>query len=283
MKTVRLNDGSSIPQLGMGTWYLGEGQRSEAEERSALQAGIEAGISLIDTAEMYGDGRAEELVGKAIQGYNRENLFLVSKVYPYNAGRTHIFTACEESLRRMKADYMDLYLLHWRGSIPLQETVDCMEQLKSQGKILRWGVSNFDLEDLEELNQCDGGNHCAVNQVLYHLGSRGTEYCLRPWMRKRGMAMMAYCPLAQKGRLRRGLLEHPAVKQIASELNLTAVQVLLLFVLSQEDTIAIPRTGSREHVVENAATAQYSLTPRQMALLNTAFPPPNAREALDIQ
>ena len=180
MNYVTLNDGTQVPSLGMGTWYLGEGRRSAAEEERALRAGIEAGITLIDTAEMYGDGAAEELLGRAIRGYDRDELFLVSKVYPHNAGRRNIFRACEDSLRRMGVDCLDLYLLHWRGSVPLQETVDCMEELIRQGRIARWGVSNLDLEDMEELFQCDGGDGCAVNQVLYHLGSRGTELLPAP-------------------------------------------------------------------------------------------------------
>ena len=283
MNYVTLNDGTQVPSLGMGTWYLGEGRRSAAEEERALRAGIEAGITLIDTAEMYGDGAAEELVGRAIRGYDRDELFLVSKVYPHNAGRRNIFRACEDSLRRMGVDCLDLYLLHWRGSVPLQETVDCMEELIRQGRILRWGVSNLDLEDMEELFQCDGGDGCAVNQVLYHLGSRGTEYCLRPWMEKNQVAMMAYCPLAQAGRLRRGLVNSPQVRQVAQESGLTPMQVLLAFVLAQKNTIAIPRTGSAEHAQLNAETADHPLTPEQLERLNAAFPAPSRRVALDIQ
>ena len=261
MDYVILNDGTRVPSLGMGTWYLGEGRRSAAQEERALRAGIEAGVTLIDTAEMYGDGAAEELVGRAIRGYDRDELFLVSKVYPHNAGRRNIFRACEDSLRRMGVDCLDLYLLHWRGSVPLQETVDCME----------------------ELFQCDGGDGCAVNQVLYHLGSRGTEYCLRPWMEKNQVAMMAYCPLAQAGRLRRGLVNSPQVRQVAQESGLTPMQVLLAFVLAQKNTIAIPRTGSAEHAQLNAETADHPLTPEQLERLNAAFPAPSRRVALDIQ
>ena len=277
MNYVTLNDGTQVPSLGMGTWYLGEGRRSAAEEERALRAGIEAGITLIDTAEMYGDGAAEELLGRAIRGYDRDELFLVSKVYPHNAGRRNIFRACEDSLRRMGVDCLDLYLLHWRGSVPLQETVDCMEELIRQGRIARWGVSNLDLEDMEELFQCDGGDGCAVNQVLYHLGSRGTEYCLRPWMEQNHVAMMAYCPLA------RGLVNSPAVRQTAEESGLTPMQVLLAFVLAQKNTIAIPRTGSADHALLNAETADHALTPEQLERLNKAFPAPRRREPLDIQ
>ena len=232
---------------------------------------------------MYGDGAAEELLGRAIRGYDRDELFLVSKVYPHNAGRRNIFRACEDSLRRMGVDCLDLYLLHWRGSVPLQETVDCMEELIRQGRIARWGVSNLDLEDMEELFQCDGGDGCAVNQVLYHLGSRGTEYCLRPWMEQNHVAMMAYCPLAQGGRLRRGLVNSPAVRQTAEESGLTPMQVLLAFVLAQKNTIAIPRTGSADHALLNAETADHALTPEQLERLNKAFPAPRRREPLDIQ
>ena len=194
--------GQTVGPIGQGTWYLGEDPDRFDAECSALRAGVEAGMNLIDTAEMYGDGAAEELVGRAIQGLDRDKLFLVSKVYPFNAGRGDIRVSCEDSLMRMKTDHLDLYLLHWRGSVPLAETVECMEELKEDGLIRAWGVSNLDTDDMQELFAQPDGTHCAANQVLYNVGSRGIEYDLLPLMRQHQIPVMAYCPLAQAGRLR---------------------------------------------------------------------------------
>ena len=182
MKTVTLPDGTQVPALGQGTWYLGEQPAVRARELAALRTGIEHGMTLLDTAEMYGGGRSEELVGEAIRPYDREKLFLVSKVYPHNAGRPEIFRSCENSLRRLGTEYLDLYLLHWRGSVPFAETAECMEELVRKGRIRRWGVSNLDTDDMEELWGVPGGAQCQVDQVLYHLGSRGVEYDLLPWL-----------------------------------------------------------------------------------------------------
>jgi len=275
-------DGSPMPRLGQGTWYLGEKSSTHKEEVKALQAGVEAGLSLIDTAEMYGEGGAELLVGEAIAPYDREKLYLVSKVYPWNAGRDRIFRACENSLRRMKTDYLDMYLLHWMGSVPLEETAECMEELVHRGFIRRWGVSNLDLEDMEELWATDVGRNCQTNQVLYHLGSRGVETVLLPWMRKNHVSLMAYCPLAQGGRLRAQLTKHPDVQRIAAEKGCTVFQLLLAFLLAQEGVIAIPRTGKAKHAEENAAAAAIALTTEELAVLSAAFPAPRRREPLDI-
>lgn len=255
-----LHSGGSIPALGLGTWFLGEGRRSLAEEEAALLAGIDAGIRLIDTAEMYGSGQAEALIGRVLKQRRRDDLFLVSKVYPHNA-----------------------YLLHWRGSIPLQETIGCMEDLIRQGKILRWGVSNFDTRDMQELFSCYDGDHCAVNQVLYHLGSRGIEYDLLPWQADHHVVTMAYCPLAQGGSLRRQLLTHPAVLEAAQELGLTPMQILLGFVLHQPNMAAIPRTGSAVHAKELAAMAEHPLPDEIIAKLSAAFPAPTRKVPLDMQ
>ena len=204
IKTITLAAGDIVPALGQGTWYLGDDPAKRAQEVSALRTGMGAGMRLIDTAEMYGDGRSEKLVGEAIAAAPREELFLVSKVLPENAGEKHICQCCDATMNRMGVDYLDLYLLHWRGSVPLAETVRCLEQLKELGKIKNWGVSNFDIGDMEELWRIPGGRNCQVNQVLYHMGSRGIEYSLLPWMREHRVALMAYCPLAQGGSLRRG-------------------------------------------------------------------------------
>lgn len=191
---VRLKDGALMPKLGQGTWFLGEDKSKEQDEIKSIKIGIENNMTLIDTAEMYGEGLAEELVGKAIKGYDREKLFLVSKVYPHNAGRRNIFRSCENTLKRMGVEYLDLYLLHWRGAVPLSETVECMEELVKKGKIKRWGVSNFDIDDMKELMTVKDGDKCVVNQVLYHLGSRGIEYSLYPWMKEHNIPVMAYLP-----------------------------------------------------------------------------------------
>lgn len=267
----------------MGTWCLGEGRNPREQEFEALRAGLDAGVRLIDTAEMYGEGLAEELVGDALRGYDRSQVFLVSKVYPHNAGRPEIFQSLDASLRRLNTDYLDLYLLHWRGSVPLRETVECMEELVEAGKILGWGVSNFDIDDMEELWDVPKGDHCLVNQDLYHLGSRGVEYALLPWMRRHGVPLMAYCPLAQAGSLRRGLVQNKAVDEVARRHGVTAMQVLLAFVLSTPGTIAIPRSSRADHVRQNVATASLELTSDDLALLNRAFPAPTHKLPLDME
>lgn len=281
-KMVMLPDGTSVPAIGQGTWFLGESKASASQEQEALTAGIRAGMTLLDTAEMYGSGRAEELIGRTIAGVKREQLFLVSKVYPHNAGRKNIFKSCMASMDRMGVDYLDLYLLHWRGGIPLSETVACMEQLKKEGKIRRWGVSNFDTADMEELWSVPNGDHCAVNQVLYHVASRGIEYDLLPWMREHHVPLMAYCPLAQGGDLRRGLYENQILKKIAAKRQVSVSQVLLAFVLRGGDVIAIPRTGKAAHALDNAAADGLVLTKEELLLIDREFPAPARKVYLDM-
>lgn len=281
-RKVCLPDGTKVPQLGQGTWYMGEFSGRYKQELEALRMGISMGMTLLDTAEMYGDGAAERTIGEAIRSIPREKLFLVSKVYPHNANRHKIFTSCENTLHRLKVKTLDLYLLHWRGRVPLKETIECMEELKQKGKIKRWGVSNFDTDDLKELWNTPGGQNCAVNQVLYHLGSRGVEYDLLPWMREHKMPMMAYCPLAQAGRLRSGLVNHPAVLKAAQKYGMTGEQVLLAFVLHQPDIIAIPKAGKPSHVQQNAAVSLYPLSEEDFATLDAAFPAPTKKMHLDI-
>lgn len=281
-KLVTLPDGTKVPAIGQGTWFLGEKRGTRNQETEALKAGINAGMTLLDTAEMYGNGRAEELIGEAISGTLRSRLFLVSKVYPYNAGRKNIFKSCMESMRRLNTDYLDLYLLHWRGGIPLEETVACMEQLKKEGKIRRWGVSNFDTADMEELWNVPAGKNCAVNQVLYHVASRGIEYDLLPWMREHKVPVMAYCPLAQAGDLKRGLNENPVITRIAKAHQCSISQVLLAFAIRSGDVIAIPRTGKRDHALDNAKASELELTGEESADIDKAFPAPKGKVYLDI-
>jgi diketogulonate reductase-like aldo/keto reductase len=279
---VILPDGRPIPRLGQGTWHMGEKAAKADDEIESLRLGIRLGMTLIDTAEMYGNGGAEEVVGEAIGGIPREELFLVSKVYPHNAGRKNIFKSCEASLRRMRVDCLDLYLLHWRGSVLLHETVSCMEELKRDGMIKGWGVSNFDTEDMEELFRVPGGEACQTNQVLYHLGSRGIEFDLLPWMMRKGLPFMAYSPLAQAGRLKSGLLNSGAVAEVGRRHGAQNGQVLLAFVLRLANAVVIPKAGSLEHTAQNAASALLALSEDDLVLLEAAFPVPGRKVSLDI-
>ncbi|TCK93305.1 diketogulonate reductase-like aldo/keto reductase [Natranaerovirga hydrolytica] len=280
---VTLSNGMKMPRLGQGTWYMGDSASDREEEIQAIRTGIDLGMNLIDTAEMYGEGRSESLIGEAIKGISREELFMVSKVYPHNASRSRIFNSCKNTLQRLGVDCLDLYLLHWRGSVPLEETVECMEELVQEGLIKSWGVSNFDTDDMKELWEVPKGNHCVVNQVLYHLGSRGIEYDLLPWMKAHNVPLMAYCPIAQGGNLRKEMLKNQAVMDIAKKYDMTPVQVLLSFVLHQENAIAIPKAGKKEHVKENAQTALIQLGKSELDRLSRAFPAPDYKTMLDVR
>ncbi|HKS32568.1 MAG TPA: aldo/keto reductase [Enterobacteriaceae bacterium] len=280
-KTVRFSGDIALPAIGQGTWYMGESAGQRRAEVAALRAGIDLGLRLVDTAEMYADGGAEEVVGEALQGI-RDKAFLVSKVYPWNAGGKKAIAACEASLRRLKTDYLDLYLLHWRGGYSLAETVEVMESLVDQGKIRRWGVSNLDYDDMQELMQVAGGDACATNQVLYHLASRGIEYSLLPWCQQQNMPVMAYCPLAQAGRLRSGLLNNDVVNKIAYAHRASAAQILLAWVISHQGVMAIPKASSHQHVEENAAALAITLSAEERASLDAAFPAPNRKTPLDV-
>lgn len=274
--TVSLPTGEIIPVLGQGTWTIADRPARRAEAVTALRAGIDAGMTLIDTAEMYGDGASEELVGEAVAG-RRDAVFLVSKVYPHNAGRQSAIAACERSLRRLKVDCLDLYLLHWRGSIPLAETVGAFERLKADGKIRHWGVSNFDCDDMEDL-LAEGGSAVAVNQVLYNCGRRGIEFDLMPWQAARGIPVMAYSPIEQ-GRLPR----HPVLAAIAARHpGATAAQVALAFTLRRGGVVAIPQMATPSHVAENRPAADLRLSPEDLAEIDRAFPPPTRRRSLDM-
>jgi len=281
LSRIKLADGASVPRIGQGTWFMGESAANREAEIAALRLGVELGMNLIDTAEMYGEGNAELLVGEAIKGI-RDDVFLVSKVYPHNAGQDKMAASCEASLKRLGTDHLDLYLLHWRGNIPLAETVDSMEKLVEQGKIARWGVSNLDTEDMQELTRISKGTHCVTNQVLYHLGSRGIEYDLLPWHRSRNMPIMAYSPLAQAGSLRKGLLENEAVAEIARDRQCSPLQVLLAWTIREGDVMAIPKASSLEHVLENASAGLIQLTPEEVWKLDDAFQMPSWKVPLDM-
>ncbi len=279
---IRLPDGTLIPKLGQGTWHMAEDRRKWHDELDSLKFGIEQGLLLIDTAEIYSNGLSESLVGEAIRGTPVEKLFIVSKVFPENAGEKKIFNSCENSLKRLGIECLDLYLLHWRGSVPLAETVACMEALIREGKIKRWGVSNLDTADMEELFAVPGGNRCAVNQVLYHLGSRGIEFDLIPFLERHGIPFMAYCPIAQGGKLNGDLYTNPSVLSVAGKHGATAAQILLAFVLAQKSSIAIVKAGSRAHVEQNRKAADIQLDEQDMRELNAAFPAPASKVPLDI-
>lgn len=280
-KQVVFDGGVVLPTIGQGTWYMGENPGHRRAEVSALRAGVDLGLTLIDTAEMYADGGAEEVVGEALNGL-RERVFLVSKVYPWNAGGQKAIAACEASLRRLKTDYLDLYLLHWSGNFTFAETVEAMETLIAQGKIRRWGVSNLDVDDMQALWQVPGGRQCATNQVLYHLASRGIEYDLLPWCQQHQLPVMAYSPLAQAGRLRSGLLNHPVVNEIAHAHSASAAQILLAWVISHQGVMAIPKAASVEHVQQNAAALSITLSAQELAALDKAYPAPKGKTALDM-
>ena len=276
MPTVRLADGTDVPALGMGTWRMGESTRARRKEVAALRAGIEAGMTLVDTAEMYADGGAEQVLAEAMAG-RRGDVFVVSKVSPQNAGARSAIAACERSLRRLQTDRLDLYLLHWRSRIPLPETVGAFERLRRDGKILRWGVSNFDTEDVEELLALPDGARCAVNQVLYHLGERGIEWSLVERCRRHAIAVMAYSPVAEGA-----LLRDPDLVRIARSIGRTPAQLALAWLLRRENVIVIPQTSSVAHVIENRAATAIELAPATLAELDAAFPPPRRATRLAV-
>jgi len=276
MKTLVLPCGDSIPAFGMGTWNIGDDPATRAEEIATLRLGLDLGATLIDTAEMYGDGRSEELIAEAIAG-RRDEVFLVSKVYPHNASAKGALAACERSLRRLKTDRIDLYLLHWRGGVPLVETLQAFMRLRQAGKIRHYGVSNLDLKDMQELWQLPGGDGVATNQLLYNLTRRGIEWDLLPWLRQRRVPVMAYSPLEQ-GRLS-GQRKFIA---FARRHRMTPAQVALAWLLAREDVIVIPKTGRRERLKENLGALDHVLSAAQLAELDRLFPPPKGASSLEM-
>jgi diketogulonate reductase-like aldo/keto reductase len=276
MKTVLLPSGETVSALGMGTWCMGETPAQRAQEIATLRLGLDLGCTLIDTAEMYGEGLSETLVGEAIQG-RRDEAFLVTKVYPHNASRTGVVAACERSLRRLKTDRIDLYLLHWRGSVPLAETMGAFAALQKAGKIRHYGVSNLDLSDMQELWSVPGGPGVQANQLLYNLTRRGIERDLLPWMRERSMPVMAYSPIEQ-GRL----LKAPELLAFAKRHDMLPAQVALAWLLAHGGVMAIPKTGHPERLRENLAAAEITLNAAQLAELDTVFRPPSGPVPLEM-
>ncbi|CAD2244844.1 aldo/keto reductase [Xanthomonas arboricola] len=273
--TVRLRNGRSVPALGLGSWNLGQGRHPPQQEIDALQTGQQLGMRLIDTAEMYGNGRSEQLIGQAMDSAQRP--YLVSKVLPSNASARGIARACEASLQRLGVRTLDLYLLHWRGGSDLREVVDAFEALRDAGKIRDWGVSNFDVEDMQELWEIEGGQHCLVNQVLYHAGSRGIEFDLLPWCAQHEVTVMAYSPLGS-----RALLDHPVLHAIGERRGVAATAVALAWAIRSGQVIAIPESGTPAHVRANAAACTLQLDAQDLAALDRAFPPPTRKQPLDL-
>jgi diketogulonate reductase-like aldo/keto reductase len=273
--TVALPDGTRVPALGQGTWHMGESRAAAAAEAQALRAGIDQGMTLIDTAEMYGDGGAERVVAQAIAG-QRDRVFLVSKVLPSNASAAGVAKACAASLKRLGTDRIDLYLLHWPGPHPLAETVAAFERLRAAGHILRWGVSNFDTDDMASVAGLADGGACATDQVLYHPDRRGIEFDLLPWCRARRMPIMAYSPLGQAGRL----LRSRALAAVAARHGVSPAQVAIAWSLRDGNTISIPKASSPEHVRQNAAAAGLALGTEDLAEIDAVHPPPGRKQAL---
>ncbi|KAM3098199.1 aldo/keto reductase [Phormidesmis sp. 146-12] len=275
MWTVKLPSGRPMPILGQGTWRMGEADRTRKAETDALSLGLDLGMTLIDTAEMYGEGGAETIVGKAISG-RRDQVFLVSKVYPHNATRQGVIQACDRSLKRLGTDYLDLYLLHWRGSVPLSDTFEAFHILRQAGKILDFGVSNFDRSDMEEARQFDQGL-TATNQVLYNLSRRGVEWDLLPWCRKNSIPLMAYSPIEQ-GRL----LKNSTLKTVADRHTASPAQIAIAWLLQPKDVMVIPKSSHPDRIRENYAALEIVLTPEDLADLNQAFPPPRTAKPLEM-
>ncbi len=276
MKTIRLPSGDKVHALGQGTWNMGDQAAARAEELAALRLGIDLGLTLIDTAEMYGSGRSEELVGEAIAG-RRDEVFLVSKVLPQNAGRREAIAACEKSLKRLRTDRLDLYLLHWRSSVGFAETLEAFERLQKDGKIRQHGVSNLDYDEMREWHSLPGGSGVATNQVLYNLSRRGVEWDLAPWLRKHHIPMMAYSPLEQAK-----LLSNRKLAAFAKTYEITPAQAALAWLLAQDEVIVIPKSGNPARVRENVGSLKHALNARQLAELDAIFPPPFKARPLEM-
>lgn len=275
MRRVVLKDGTSVSAVGQGTWKMGD-RRERAREVKALQIGFDLGMTLIDTAEMYGDGAAEDVVGQALQG-RRDKCFIVSKVLPSNARRAAVIRSCEASLKRLRIDVLDLYLLHWRGSVPLAETLGAFEALLDAGKIRRWGVSNFDVDDMDELSALPGGDACTTNQIYYNPDVRGPEFDLLPWQSDHGIPVMAYSPVGQGGRL----LRSKALAAVAGRHRVTPARVAIAWSIRTGNVIAIPKAASPDHVADNASAADLVLDDKDLAEIDRAHPAPTGKVPLE--
>lgn len=281
MNTITLPEGSRVPALGLGTWHMGESAARRHAEIAAVRLALELGYRVVDTAEMYGDGGAERIVGQALADalragtLAREQVFVVSKVTPHNASRSGLAAACERSRQRLGLDHIDLYLLHWPGPHPLRETIAGFEDLQQQGRITHWGVSNFDVDDLASLSAAPGGQRCAANQVYYSLSTRGAEFDLLPWQRSKAMPLMAYCPLDQGD-----LADHPGLTRLAERHGATASQVALAWLLARAGVMAIPKAVRELHLRQNLAAADLDLGDADLAEIDRHFPPPRRKTPL---
>ncbi|CRF33651.1 Uncharacterized protein YeaE [Brachyspira suanatina] len=284
MDYILLKSNNKMPNFGIGTWGLGENEAKKDKEIRSILFALNNGVKLIDTAEMYGNGMAEILIYEALKqtDIKRENIFIISKVYPHNAGKDKIFDSLKSSLKRLGLDYLDMYLLHWRGRVPLKETVECMEEAKKEGLIRDWGVSNFDVDDMKELESLKDGDKCVLNQVLYHLDSRGIEFDLAPYMKDRNISVMAYSPLGRAGELGRNIFRNNTVLEIAKKHNASASQIALAFIMKVSGYIPIPKSASRRHLAENIKSQNIILTDEDIEMINKEFPKPNKKVPLDI-
>ena len=281
MKKVTINN-QVLPALGIGTWEIGDDPKLRDEEIAAIKAGLDVGLSVIDTAEMYGNGCSEELVGEAIKPYQRAKIFLISKVLPQNASRSKMRQSLQNSLQRLQTDYLDLYLYHWRGMVPLSETVSELQALQNEGLIRSWGVSNFDIDDMQELWQLPEGQNCVVNEDLYNLETRGIEYSLLPWQREHHVPLIAYSPLGRGPKMGSTMMKNEAVLQVAEEHEASAYQILLAWVMQQSDVLAIPKSSSSKHLLSNLKALDIELTPEDLQILEKAYPKPEHKEPLAI-
>lgn len=281
MKTMTIA-GHTVPTIGIGTWHMGDDPATREAEIAAIQSGLRAGARVVDTAEMYGSGRAENLVGEALAPVARQDVYLISKVLPENASAQRMQASLEASLRRLRTDYLDLYLYHWRGNVPLAETVAELQRLQDQGLIRAWGVSNFDVADLKELWDLPMGRNAQANEDLYHLGSRGLDYAVLPWQRDHQMPLIAYSPIAQGDAWGQHLTTNPVVRQLAAQRGISVYQLLLAWVVRAPQVLAIPQTSSVQHMRENMAAMAIQLTPAELTALNGQYPAPTQKEPLDV-
>ncbi|WGZ42895.1 aldo/keto reductase [Mammaliicoccus lentus] len=270
----------SIEPVGLGTWKMGDDSNIHQEEIDAIQFAINQGANVIDTAEMYGDGASEELIGEAIQSYDREKLYIISKVHPENASRDKVLTSIDNSLKRLRTDYIDLYLLHWKSQYPLEETISAFEEAKNLGKIKEWGVSNFDTSDMKHLLSLPNGHECVANQVRYNIGDREIEYDLKPFMRENNIALISYAPIARGDKLGKNLTKSPVLLELSRKYEVDVFQILLAWNIRDGHTLAIPKSSNKLHIENNMGASNIHLTEEDIQKIDSEFPPPTTKEPL---